>query len=420
MLVFLLQIITNRELRQRAVYLTVVLMAVFLTATYMLYDNYSDIATFIVNLGLLVFVRDKKFFIVTSLTATLAYILFSFFGNYATETIFALLHLSLGAWSGWLFEIIGEIVVTACMLTVAIGFQLLRKRHAKQFSDDVTLNVIMSALIVAAIAYFSVAAAADNYNIGHGFLGILMIILIAVLLINGGTFIYLFYSYTMRVQAHRQALERHQYDIYVRNLENSYQNLRKFRHDYQNILLSLGEYIHDVDDAELKQYFAKVVQRSDQSLMRDFCHFDHLEQIKDKSLKAIIQDKFSVARQGGVTVQLEASSVVPELDIDPITLARVSGILLDNAIEAVTGQPGGQIAVAVVKYPQMVELIFANSLATSIDRLDELLVAGHTSKGAGHGQGLATVRELLDPLPNVTYEVSARDRFEFIISIESE
>ncbi len=47
-------------------------------------------------------------------------------------------------------------------------------------------------------------------------------------------------------------------------------------------------------------------------------------------------------------------------------------------------------------------------------------MAGHTSKGAGHGQGLATVRELLDPLPNVTYEVSARDRFEFIISIESE
>jgi len=80
MLVFLLQILINRELRQRWVYLTVVLMAVFLTGTYMLYDDYSDIATFIVNLGLLAFVRDKKFFIVTSLTATLAYILFSFFG----------------------------------------------------------------------------------------------------------------------------------------------------------------------------------------------------------------------------------------------------------------------------------------------------------------------------------------------------
>ncbi|MFC6179976.1 sensor histidine kinase [Lactiplantibacillus daowaiensis] len=415
-----MQILINQELRKRAVYGTVVLMAVLLTAGYMLYDDYSDIATFIVNLGLLGFVRDKKFFIVTSLTATLAYILFSFFGNYATETIFDIFHVGLGAWSGWLFEIVGEIVVTACMLAVAISFQLLHKRHAKQFSDDVTLNVITSALVVAAIAYFAVAAAADNYNIGHGFLGILMIILIAVLLINGGTFIYLFYSYTMRVQAHRQALERHQYDIYVKNLENSYQNLRKFRHDYQNILLSLGEYIHDADDPALKQYFAEVVDRSGKSLTRDFGHFDNLERIKDKSLKAIIQDKFSVARQAGVQVRLEANDDIVTPAIDQVTLARVSGILLDNAIEAVTGQTGGEIAVAVVKYPQMVELIFANSLAGSIDRLDELMVAGHTSKGAGHGQGLATVRELLDPIQNVTYELSAHERFEFIISIESE
>ncbi|WP_234002743.1 GHKL domain-containing protein [Lactobacillus sp. CBA3605] len=416
----MLQILINRELRQRRVYLAVVLMASFLTGLYMLYDDYSDIATFIVNLGLLWFVRDKKYFIVTSLTATLAYILFSFFGNFATETIFHLFHLGIDQWSGWLFEIVGEAIVTACMLAVAVSFQLLYKRHVKQFRDEVMLNVIMSALVVAAIAFFTIATAADNYNIGSGFLGILMLIMIAILLINGGTFIYLFYSYTMRVQAHRQALERHQYDIYVKNLESSYQNLRKFRHDYQNILLSLGEYIQATDSSELKQYFNQVVDRSKQSLTRDFGHFDNLDRIKDKSLKAIIQNKFSIARQAGIQVRLEATDAITDLAIDPVTLARVSGILLDNAIEAVTGQSGGEIAVAIVKYPRMVELIFTNSLQGPIKRLDELLVAGHTSKGQGHGQGLATVRELLDPLENVTFELGASQRFEFVISIESE
>jgi len=420
MLVFLLQILINRELRQRWVYLTVVLMAVFLTGTYMLYDDYSDIATFIVNLGLLAFVRDKKFFIVTSLTATLAYILFSFFGNYATENIFDWFGLGMGSWNGWMLEIVGEVVVTACMLAVAISFQLLHKRYPKQFSDEVTLNVVASALLVAAIAYFAIASAADNYNIGHGFLGILIIILVAILLINGGTFIYLFYSYTLRVQAHRQALERQQYDIYVKNLENSYQNLRKFRHDYQNILLSLSEYIHEADDPALQTYFNDVIQRSQTSLNRDFGHFDNLERIKDRSLKAIIQDKFSTARQAGIQVRLEASADIQTPPIDPVTLARVSGILLDNAIEAVRNQAEGEIAVAVVPYAKMVELIFANTLPAPIQRADDLFTAGHTSKGAGHGQGLATVRELLDPLENVTYEVSAKQRFEFIISIESE
>ncbi|MCE2138561.1 histidine kinase, partial [Streptococcus thermophilus] len=79
-------------------------------------------------------------------------------------------------------------------------------------------------------------------------------------------------SYTLRVQNNRQALERQQYDIYVKNLENSYQNLRKFRHDYQNILLSLGEYIQTADDPELQQYFRQVVTKSKQSLNRDFGH----------------------------------------------------------------------------------------------------------------------------------------------------
>lgn len=420
MLVFLLQILINRELRQKRVYATVAVMTVLLTVIYMLYDDYSDIITFIVNMGLLAFVRRKKYFIVTSLTATLAYILFSFFGNYATESIFHLFNLGLNDWSGWLFEAIGETIVTACMLAVAASFKVLKKRYPRQFVDGLTLNVIVSALAVVAVAFFTITTAADNYNIGSGFLGILMLILVAILLINAGTFLYLFYSYTLRVQNNRQALERQQYDIYVKNLENSYQNLRKFRHDYQNILLSLGEYIQTADDPELQQYFRQVVTKSKQSLNRDFGHFDNLEQIKDKPLKAIIQSKFSVARQAGIQVRLEANDPIAAIAIDSVTLSRVSGILLDNAIEAVKGQSGGQIAVALVKYPRMVELIFANSLNHPIERLDELMVAGHTSKGAGHGQGLATVRELLDPLANVTYEVSSHQRFEFIISIESE
>ncbi len=395
-------------------------MTVLLTVIYMLYDDYSDIITFIVNMGLLAFVRRKKYFIVTSLTATLAHILFSFFGNYATESIFHLFNLGLNDWSGWLFEAIGETIVTACMLAVAASFKVLKKRYPRQFVDGLTLNVIVSALAVVAVAFFTITTAADNYNIGSGFLGILMLILVAILLINAGTFLYLFYSYTLRVQNNRQALERQQYDIYVKNLENSYQNLRKFRHDYQNILLSLGEYIQTADDPELQQYFRQVVTKSKQSLNRDFGHFDNLEQIKDKPLKAIIQSKFSVARQAGIQVRLEANDPIAAIAIDSVTLSRVSGILLDNAIEAVKGQSGGQIAVALVKYPHMVELIFANSLNHPIERLDELMVAGHTSKGAGHGQGLATVRELLDPLANVTYEVSSHQRFEFIISIESE
>jgi len=420
MLVFMLQILINRELRQRRVYFSITIMALALTGIYMLYDDYSDIMMFVVNLGLLAFVRRKKYFIVTSLTAILAYILFSFFGNYATELIFHVFNFGLDQWSGWLFEVVGEVIVTACMLAVVASFKFLKKRYPSQFNDTVSLNVIVSALAVVAVAFFAITTAADNYNIGSGFLGILMIIMVSILLINGGTFIYLFYSYTMRVQNQRQALERKQYDIYVNNLESSYQNIRKFRHDYQNILLSLGEYIHTGDDPQLQHYFDEVVTNSQQSLTRDFGHFDNLERIKERSLKAIIQNKFSIARQAGIQVRLEANDPITAINIDPVTLARVSGILMDNAIESVKGQSGGQIAVAVVKYPKMIELIVANSLRQPIDRLDELMVPGHTSKGAGHGQGLATVRELLDPLENVTYEISARQQFEFIISIESE
>ncbi|KLD60938.1 hypothetical protein WP50_06315 [Lactiplantibacillus plantarum] len=80
-------------------------------------------------------------------------------------------------------------------------------------------------------------------------------------------------------------------------------------------------------------------------------------------------------------------SPIAAIAIDSVTLSRVSGILLDNAIEAVKGQSGGQIAVALVKYPRMVELIFANSLNHPIERLDELMVAGILGKMLVIGKG---------------------------------
>lgn len=102
-------------------------MIVFLIVIYMLYDDYLDIIMFIVNMGLLVFVWCKKYFIVMSLMVIFVYIFFSFFGNYVMELIFYLFNLGLNDWSGWLFEVIGEIIVIVCMLVVVVSFKVLKK-----------------------------------------------------------------------------------------------------------------------------------------------------------------------------------------------------------------------------------------------------------------------------------------------------
>ena len=79
---------------------------------------------------------------------------------------------------------------------------------------------------------------------------------------------------------------------------------------------------------------------------------------------------------------------------NPIYLVRIIGILLDNAIEALSNQEGGKLALAVFEDQGQVHLIIENDCQEDPGDLNKLLEAGYSSKGSGRGLGLPNAMEL--------------------------
>ena len=62
-------------------------------------------------------------------------------------------------------------------------------------------------------------------------------------------------SYLEQIQAEAKKKALEDLQDYTRNLEDMYNSLRSFKHDYVNILLSISGYIENRDMEELKNFF---------------------------------------------------------------------------------------------------------------------------------------------------------------------
>ena len=168
-----------------------------------------------------------------------------------------------------------------------------------------------------------------------------------------------FFNHAMN-QSQEVAREKEQFKVsqaFSSMMADQYQEMRKFRHDYKNILLTLEGYIRDQEWQGLADYFHQHIQPTQVSIeVPDDLHLN-------------------VAR-------------------NPIYLVRIIGILLDNAIEALSNQEGGKLALAVFEDQGQVHLIIENDCQEDPGDLNKLLEAGYSTKGSGRGLGLSNALEL--------------------------
>lgn len=213
------------------------------------------------------------------------------------------------------------------------------------------------------------------------------------------------YQLVLKKQAEKQTYQN--LLDYTDKLEDNYAQLRKFKHDYQNVLLSLDGYIQQSQQADLKAYYRQIVLQTGKEIKTDNMRFDGLEALKVPALQSLTYQKLVTARKYNITTFLEVRDSITAVPVDMVKLVRILGILLDNAIEATYRQDHGVIRIAYIKYSQAeIEVIIQNTIAEDQPlALNELFDAGYTSKGNGHGMGLTTVKQMVDAIPNMTLEV---------------
>lgn len=190
---------------------------------------------------------------------------------------------------------------------------------------------------------------------------------------------------------------------YTDHLEQEQRKLRKFKHDYQNMLLSLEENLRSSDSQDAKDYLQIFKQYSDNYISESgLWMFNDFDNVKTPYLKSILINKTSQATEQGIDVHFECRYDVDQIAMEPYDLVRIVGIAYDNAIEAVRNLDKNhrKINVMVYRTKGQTEVTIANPMQTA-ENLTHLKKEGVTTKKGHSGLGLANIEEISANYSNV-------------------
>ena len=206
---------------------------------------------------------------------------------------------------------------------------------------------------------------------------------------------------------------------YVDEVEQQSAQIRQFKHDYQNIMLSLDGYIKDKEYEELESFFYKEVLKTAKAIDEKDTRLEDMKNIKSKEVKSILVAKMQKAFSLNIDIEFVAREEIEEIPLESITLIRIIGILLDNAIEAVQEIEGGRILVGILRRGQDTLLFVQNTCETEEVDINKIYQKGYSSKERGRGIGLANLSEFTRKHDNLFLKTEIKEgQFIQMVTIE--
>lgn len=196
---------------------------------------------------------------------------------------------------------------------------------------------------------------------------------------------------------------------YMEAMEKQFKEIRKFRHDYKNILNSLEDFIVSGDYESLNDYYFSKIKKASKYIDQNGFKLEAIGNIRVREVKSLLVSKLISTQEKGMDVQLEVTEPIEELAIDSISLVRILGIFLDNSIEEIEFLGEGKLVIAVYKDASAVHIIIQNSCRENLPKFHLLKQRGFSLKGTDRGMGLSNVQELLQSLNNVQLATSISD-----------
>lgn len=214
-------------------------------------------------------------------------------------------------------------------------------------------------------------------------------------LISAGVFLVLLYSFQKDYTTKEKQREMEYLKDYTSQLEKNYMEIRRFRHDYQNIMLSLEEYIQEENIPELKNYFYTKLKKTSEILESNNFKLSQLSNIMNSELKSLFSNKLTISQELGINTEIEVNEKIDVPNVDSILLVRSFGIILDNAIEAASGEQSGFVRAAMFKDENKLKIIVENSCSKELPKLFLLKKEGFSTKGKNRGMGLSNLERLI-------------------------
>lgn len=209
-------------------------------------------------------------------------------------------------------------------------------------------------------------------------------------------------------------LKQNSYDNlkeYMVQIEELYQNLRVFKHDYANIMVSMAGYIESNDMEGLKRYYDKQIFPMSDQLNKAKDAIARLHNLDIVELKSLISVKINYALELNIEINLEITERIEKINIKSIDLVRIIGILLDNAIEACQECEHPQISLSIIKINNDVTFIVKNTYVKHSIDYSKLGSIGVSSKGDRRGNGLYNIKTITNDYDNVIMDTAFEDGY---------
>lgn len=196
---------------------------------------------------------------------------------------------------------------------------------------------------------------------------------------------------------------------YTEKLETVYKDMRKFRHDYVNILNSISGYLDEDDIKGLKKYFYNNIYKLDVSMEKNRFKLGLLNNIRIMEVKGLLSSKIIKAQELKLDVNIDIVEAIYRIDMEGIDLVRILGIIMDNAIEAAFISKDKKIEIGIVKKELSTVIVILNSFKGEITKLSRLFKEGYSLKGSERGLGLSNLKTIINDYNNVTLDTSVED-----------
>ncbi|UNP84911.1 GHKL domain-containing protein [Staphylococcus equorum] len=247
-----------------------------------------------------------------------------------------------------------------------------------------------------------------------------LVVMYAVLIITTAVLIVtISFSIIRQIQYKRNMREIENYYKYTLQIEKINHEMRKFRHDYVNILSTMSDFIRENDMEGLDQYFHEEILPMQDSMQMNAIKINGIENLKVREIKGLLTTKILQAQEKNIRISIEVPETIEKIEMPIINLSRVIGILLDNAIEAsekIVDDP--LIRIAFIKNEDdSVMFIVMNKCDTDMPRVHTLFQENFSTKGKNRGLGLSTLKELTDTTSNVLLDTTI-DNNCFIQKVE--
>ncbi|WP_234701914.1 sensor histidine kinase [Streptococcus equinus] len=242
------------------------------------------------------------------------------------------------------------------------------------------------------------------------------------IIVRTGAFIYLFLLFAFLFylnfrhgQEQKNELLRNQemelaaLENYSKHVESLYQEVRSFRHDYANVLMSLKVGIDQGDLDNIKKIYEEITADSAKLVKNSKFDLTRLANISDSAVKSLMSAKFLEAENRSIEISLEVAEPMKNPVIPLISYIRILSILFDNAIEGALESENPKIAVANFYQDGDFVFIIENSTKEKSVDLSKIFQRGYSTKGENRGLGLATLVDFQDDYENLSVETSSFD-----------